>query len=83
MLLSFTGAARNRQSLSQTFQAVEPLLPRVNAAHFLADHLQELFRAGEALPSPSSLHEIVSALMAGGGIEAVILAVRPIVRVRR
>ena len=33
---------------------------RMNAAHFLADHLQNLIKAGEAVPPSSSLLEIIS-----------------------
>jgi predicted RNase H-like HicB family nuclease len=56
---------------------------RVNAAHFLADHLHELIRAGDAIPSPSSLLEIVSAPeWQAEDIEAIVLAVRPIARMR-
>ena len=55
---------------------------RINAAHFLADHLQNLITAGE-IPSSSSLLEIVSdPQWQVEGVDAIILAVRPIARMK-
>jgi predicted RNase H-like HicB family nuclease len=56
---------------------------RMNAAHFLAGHLQTLIKAGEAIPSSSSLLEIISGPQwQAEGVDAIILAVRPIARMR-
>lgn len=56
-----------------------PDLPGCGAAHFLADHLNDLIKAGEAIPSPSSILEIVSAPeWQAESVEAIILAVRPV-----
>ena len=56
---------------------------RMNAAHFLADHLQNLIKAGEAVPLSSSLLEIISGPQwQAEGVDAIILAVRPIARMK-
>ena len=54
---------------------------RAEAEHALAVHLQHLVGSGDAIPAPSSLKEIVSdRKLAEANIDAIILAVRPVVR---
>jgi predicted RNase H-like HicB family nuclease len=56
---------------------------RGSAAHALAVHLQNLIEGGEAVPAPSSLLEIVSdPRWRAEGIEAIVLAVRPVARTK-
>ena len=54
---------------------------RAEAEHALAVHLQHLVEAGDAIPVPSSLKEIVAdPKLPAANIDTIILAVRPVVR---
>src|SRR5688572_13748601 len=54
---------------------------RVHAARALAVHLERLIEAGDAIPAPSSLKEIISdPQWKDADIDAIIPAVRPVAR---
>ena len=55
---------------------------RAHAARALAVHLEALVEAGDAIPAPSSLKEIISnPEWKDAGIDAIIPAVRPVARI--